>query len=322
MFCTKCGEKQEEDAKFCTNCGADLTQKEEVKEEKTTKKTTKKEEPKEEKVEEKKEEVKETKTVDTGVKIDGKPVVVEQPVSDGKATASLVLGICSIVVFCLSFPLSLIGLILGLVSKERSGKRTAGVVINAIVLGLTIIIAILFGIFAATGAAFVDEIFEDYRDEVEKEIKDKDIDIDIDIKDKDEDKGTKYIGDDTFGYVKVPEKWIKFVDVSGTKAIQYTDTGEGGYIVTLNTIEQDVTAETAAKAINEGIKGEGASSYYISATIGKYNGYVVKGSYTDGTKIDSYIFLTEDGVLRFVSIEGPNRYDDNFDIPKTFTLKK
>ena len=327
MFCTKCGEKQEEDAKFCTNCGADLTQKEEVKEE-TTKKTTKKEEPKEEKVEEKveekQEEVKETKTVDTGVKIDGKPVVVEKPISDGKATASLVLGICSIVVFCLSFPLSLVGLILGLASKERSGKRTAGVVINAIVLGLTVILAILFGIFAATGAAFVDEIFEDYKDEVEEQIKDKDIDIDIDIKDKDtkEDKDTKYVGDDTYGYVKVPENWIKFIDVSGTDAIQYTDIGENGYIVTLNTIKQDVTAETAAKAINEGIKNEGATSYYLKTKIAGYDGYVVKGTYSDGTKIDSYIFLTEDGEVRFVSIEGPDRYNANFDIPKTFTLKK
>ena len=321
MFCTKCGEKQEEDAKFCTNCGADLTQKDEVKEEKETKKTTKKEEPK---VEEKKEEVKETKTVDTGVKVDGKPVVVEQPVSDGKATASLVLGICSIVIFCLSFPLSIVGLILGLVSKERSGKRTAGVVINAIVLGLTIICTILFFVFSAAGVSLVEEVFEDYRDEVEEQIKDKDIDIDIDIKDKDKDKDedTKYVGDDTFGYVKVPEKWIKFIDVSGTKAIQYTDVGETGYIVTLNTIEQDVTAETAAKAINEGIKNEGNTSYYISTTIAGYRGYVVKGTYTSGTKIDSYIFQTEDGVLRFVSIEGPDRYNVNFDIPKTFTLKK
>ena len=329
MFCTKCGEKQEDGSKFCTSCGASL---EEVKEEKkTTKKETKKEEPKEEvKVEENKEEVKveetkpEIKTSNTGVTVNGKPVVVESSATDGKATASLVLGICSIVIFCLSFPLSIVGLILGLVSKERSGKRTAGVVINAIVLGLTIICTILFFVFSAAGVSLVEEVFEDYRDEVEEQIKDKDIDIDIDIKDKDKDKDedTKYVGDDTFGYVKVPEKWIKFIDVSGTKAIQYTDVGETGYIVTLNTIEQDVTAETAAKAINEGIKNEGNTSYYISTTIAGYRGYVVKGTYTSGTKIDSYIFQTEDGVLRFVSIEGPDRYNVNFDIPKTFTLKK
>ena len=321
MFCTKCGEKLEENAKFCTNCGATV---EEVKEEKKTK-TTKKEEPKvEEKKEEKKEEVKETKTVDTGVKIDGKPVVVEQPVSDGKATASLVLGICSIVVFCLSFPLSLVGLILGIVSKEKSGKRTAGIIINAIVLGLTIVVSIFFFIFAATTPAMLIEEIEREWDKVEDkdidiEIKNKDKDIDIDIKEKED---TKYIGDDTYGYVQVPKKWVKFVDVSGTEAIQYTDIGDKGYIVTLNVIKQDVSDYDAAKAIQDGIKNEGASAYYLSATIGDYKGYVVKGTYSDGTKIDSYIFKTEDGVLRFVSIEGPDRYHENFDIPKTFTLEK
>lgn len=267
MFCTKCGEKLEENAKFCTNCGATV---EEVKEEK-------------------KEEVKETKTVDTGVKIDGKPVVVEQPVSDGKATASLVLGICSIVVFCLSFPLSLVGLILGIVSKEKSGKRTAGIIINAIVLGLTIVVSVFFFIFAAATPSMLIEEIEREWDKVEDkdidiEIKNKDKDIDIDIKEKED---TKYIGDDTYGYVQVPKKWVKFVDVSGTDAIQYTDIGDKGYIVTLNVIKQDVSDYDAAKAIQDGIKNEGASAYYLSANIGGYKGYVVKGTYTDGTKIDS-----------------------------------
>lgn len=305
MFCTKCGEKQEEGSKFCTNCGATL---EEVKKE------TKKEEPKEEvKVEEKKEEtgVKiNGKVVDTGVKIDGKPVVVETSKEDGKATASLVLGICSIVIFCLSLPLSIIGLILGIVSKEKSGKRTAGIIINSIMLGLSVVVIILYiFLFAAVGSS------------LEKEIDNSDNWENI-IEDKTEADDTKYVGNSTYGYVKVPKKWVDFKDVDGTKALQYTDIGDKGYIVTLNTIDQDVTAETAAKAITEGIKGEGATAYSYKKSVGKYDGYVVRGSYTDGTYIDSYIFQTEDGVLRFVSIEGPDRFNDNFEIPQTFTLKK
>ena len=311
MFCTKCGEKQEEGSKFCTNCGATL---EEVKEEKKeTKKTTKKEEPKETKKEEVKEEKKpEVKVVNTGATIDGKPIVVEKPKEDGKSTASLVLGICGFVIFCLGLPLSIIGLILGISSKEKSGKRTAGIVINSIVLGLSVITVILTILFFGTVSAIISE-------EIDGSSNDNWNDI---IEDKKEDDDTKYVGDATFGYVKVPKSWIKFVDVETTKALQYTDIGEGGYIVTLNTIEQDVTAKYAAEAITEGIKGEGATAYYISTKIAGYDGYVVKGSYTDGTKIDSYIFLTNDGELRFVSIEGPDRYNENFDIPKTFTLTK
>ena len=128
MKCSKCGADNEKDSKFCITCG--------------------------EKLEEVKEEV---KGVDTGVKIDNKPVVIETPNSDGKATASLVLGICAFVIFCLSFPLSLIGLILGLVSKEKSGKRTAAVIINAIVLGLSVILFILGFV---TG--FITEFTEEY----------------------------------------------------------------------------------------------------------------------------------------------------------------
>ena len=309
MFCTKCGEKQEEGSKFCTNCGAPL---EEVKEEK---KTTKKEEPKEEekkeeKVEEKKVEVKETKSVDTGVKIDGKPVVIEKPKEDGKATASLVLGICGFVVFCLGLPLSIIGLILGIVSKEKSGKRTAGIIINSIVLGLSVVVIILYALFFAAAGSIIEEEYENNKDTWNDIIEDK----------KEDD--TKVVGDSTFGYVKIPKNWIEFKDVSGTKAIQYTDIGENGYIVTLNTIDQNVTVEDATKAITEGVKGEGASAYYITTTIGGYSGYVIHAIYTDGTKLDSYIFKTEDNVLRFVSIEGPDKFNDNFDIPKTFTLKK
>ena len=289
MFCTKCGEKQEEGSKFCTNCGATL---EEVK------------------VEEKKEEMKETKKTDTGVKIDGKPVVVEKPQEDGKATASLVLGICSIVIGCLALPLSIIGLILGIVSKEKSGKRTAGIVINSIMLGLSVIATIIFIIFMAATPAIIEDVYEETVNNSTNN----------DVVEKEDD--TKYVGDSTFGYVKVPKSWIKFVDVETTKAIQYTDVGDKGYIVTLNTIDQAVSDEDAAKAITEGIKGEGATAYYYKKYIGDYDGYVIKGSYTDGTYIDSYIFQTDDGVLRFVSIEGPDRYSKNFDIPQTFTLTK
>lgn len=280
MKCQKCGTENEKDNKFCITCGEKLEESIET----------------------------EINVTNTGVKIDGKPVVVSTE-SDGKATASLVLGICAFVIFCLSFPLSVIGLILGLVSKEKSGKRTAGIIINAIVLGLSIICIIIYALLFATAGSIIEK---EYDNNNWKDI----------IEDKKEDDDTKYVGDATFGYVKVPKSWIKFVDVETTKALQYTDIGEGGYIVTLNTIEQDVTAKYAAEAITEGIKGEGASAYYITAKIADYDGYVVKGTYTDGTKIDSYIFLTEDGELRFVSIEGPDRYNKNFDIPKTFTLKK
>lgn len=130
MFCIKCGKEIKDGTKFCTNCGAEVTaQKEKVKETKE----------KEDKLSYSQNQTIKTTTNPT-------PTTTQSTSTgeqDGKATASLVLGICSFVVFCLMFPLSIIGLILGLVSKEKSGKRTAGIILNSIALGLSVVISIL-----------------------------------------------------------------------------------------------------------------------------------------------------------------------------------
>lgn len=136
MFCIKCGKEVKEGTKFCTNCGAELTPA-----------------PKEEKKNEKKEEkltYSQNKAIETTS--NPTPVAVEhkETTSDGKATASLVLGIVSFVVPCVGFITSIIGLILGICSK-KSGKKIAGIILNSIALGLIVIgwiVIYSLGIFA------------------------------------------------------------------------------------------------------------------------------------------------------------------------------
>ena len=66
----------------------------------------------------------------------------------GKATASMVLGIISLVACCLpiaGYPVSIIGLVLGIKSKDsltNGGKAKAGIIMSAIGLGLTILSSI------------------------------------------------------------------------------------------------------------------------------------------------------------------------------------
>lgn len=65
------------------------------------------------------------------------------------AVASLVLGILSVIVCCFTFlciPLSVVGLVLGIVAKKRgsSGMATAGIVLNAVGLALSVILIILY----------------------------------------------------------------------------------------------------------------------------------------------------------------------------------
>ena len=127
MKCNYCGADNKEGNKFCSSCGAEL---------KEAKKTTKKEEEKKEK-----QEVKEVKT---------EPVKTETT-GDGKGTASLVLGIISFVVWCVTPITSIIGLILGICAK-KSGKKIAGIILNAIALVgaiIGLIIFFSFGYFAA-----------------------------------------------------------------------------------------------------------------------------------------------------------------------------
>lgn len=67
----------------------------------------------------------------------------------GKATASMVLGIISLVACCLpiaGYPVSIIGLILGIKSKDsitNGGRAKAGIIMSSIGLGLTVISSII-----------------------------------------------------------------------------------------------------------------------------------------------------------------------------------
>ena len=308
MKCNYCGAENKEGAKFCASCGAELKEK---------KKTTKKEE---EKVVEVKEEV---------VK---EPVKTATPstVKDGKATASLVLGICSLIIWCLTFPLSLIGLILGIASRERSGKRTAGIVINAIGLFFSTICIIMMFLFGAAVNAAIEEVnksgdlekfFEVLEEEIEKAENENNNTI-ITPSSPIITDSSKFIGTDYFGYVKVPTTWVEFTDVDNPSVYQYTDIGEKGYIVTLNTYEEDITPYQAATNLKNSIEAEGNEAKLTTAIVGnKYVAWKVDAKYTDGTYIDIYLFKANDK-LRFVSIEGPDDANDNFDIPKTYSVSK
>lgn len=130
MFCVKCGKEVKDGTKFCTNCGAEIeAKKEEVKDDKLT--------------------YSQNKTIETNTNTT--VAASTEKTGDGKGTASVVLGIISLVVWCVTPITSIIGLILGICSK-KSGKKTAGIILNAIALGLSIIGIILcfsFGWFAA-----------------------------------------------------------------------------------------------------------------------------------------------------------------------------
>ena len=119
MYCVKCGKEVAEGTKFCTNCGAEIEAKaKEVKDDKLTY----------------------SQNQSIATTSNPTPATPAAPASegDGKGTASLVLGIVSLVIPCVGFITSIVGLILGICAK-KSGKKTAGIILNSIALGLIVI---------------------------------------------------------------------------------------------------------------------------------------------------------------------------------------
>ena len=69
--------------------------------------------------------------------------------------------------------------------------------------------------------------------------------------------GTQRVGSDDYGYISIPDNWIKFTDVDGGDSVQYTD-GSGYNIVTMNAYTkekanigegEEFNAETIAQRI-------------------------------------------------------------------------
>jgi len=88
------------------------------------------------------------------------PGAAQPPVSDGLAIASLVLGICSLVLFCvwhIALPAAIAGLICAKLSPTHTPLRRAGMICSIIALslaGVALLLAIVgFGIMGLIAAA-------------------------------------------------------------------------------------------------------------------------------------------------------------------------
>lgn len=101
-----------------------------------------------------------------------------QKPGNGMAIAGMVLGIVSLVIFCLwyiSLPCAIVGLILSVVAKKKAketgaggGMATAGLVLCIIALGLAIVITIL----AIVGIAIIGSQSETWAEQMQKAAED------------------------------------------------------------------------------------------------------------------------------------------------------
>lgn len=129
-------------------------------------------------------------------------------------------------------------------------------------------------------------------------------------------KDTQWIGSDDYGYVKVPQSWIKFKDVNGGDDIQYSD-GTDINIVTLNTFkaEQFSISESELEKVdpiqisNSIYQSKSESPDFSKvwgskSRIGGYDAYQVNCIAKTGKYLVIWIFKSDDGKFRYVSLEG------------------
>ena len=145
--------------------------------------------------------------------------------------------------------------------------------------------------------------------------------------------GIKVIGDAKYGYLDVPDSWVVFQDVDETTSLQYSYAGV--YIVSLDYFEgTQYTAKDYAEnyARNMQSSSEVTGLTGATVTIGKdkvYTAYQVYMYYpADSTFLVTYWFSTEDGVVRYIALEGPEKLDEEhsmeayLSIPESFHLTK
>ena len=127
---------------------------------------------------------------------------------------------------------------------------------------------------------------------------------------------TQIVGSDDYGYVKIPKSWVHFKEVEGGDDIQYCD-GTDVNIVTLNTFKPEQfgiseseyaaleTVQISTSIYESKQKSQDFSKVWGSkSTIGGYEAYVVNCIAKNGKYLIIWVFKSDDGKFRYVSLEG------------------
>ena len=131
----------------------------------------------------------------------------------------------------------------------------------------------------------------------------------------------KKIGNNEFGYLKVKDNWYKYYDVDAPQVLEYTL--DGNWIICMYAQDSSkLDAKTYAQTVGAKMKEEGATGVTgATVKVGPYTAYQVYGYYTSHNKwVVAWCFEPGDGKSHYISVEGPDRYNSNYNIVDTFTL--
>ncbi len=134
----------------------------------------------------------------------------------------------------------------------------------------------------------------------------------------------RYIGSPELGYLRVETYWrqISMADSALKNRALYEN---GNYYITIvDEGESPKNVEVAAVEWRNTIVGEGAESVELSVVeMGEINAQLLKGYYrSQNIWTMSWMFKTDDGHFRYITVEGPNKTNKFFAIPNTYSLTK
>ena len=118
---------------------------------------------------------------------------------------------------------------------------------------------------------------------------------------------TKRIGNADYGYIDIPSKWIKFTDIDGTEAVQYTD-GSGYNIVTLNSFTKEKAKVPADIEFNaEFLAKKLAVMWQDNQDVGKMTGARTKVSGLDAYQLQ-IVMKSGQYLITWIFQKGVNPY--------------
>ena len=136
----------------------------------------------------------------------------------------------------------------------------------------------------------------------------------------------KVVGNDTYGYITIPNEWIK-IDTTGQNTLQYSYSN--AYKVTLEVLIRGTSAQEYATRYKQKIEdaGEVKDIMLTTITIGKDNEYqayqISMFNPNNNTKVITYWFDAKDGRAHYIALEGPSdKVKEYIYIPESFSLKK
>lgn len=256
----------------------------------------------------------------------------------GFKVASLVLGIIAVIFSFLInlfiLPFAIISLALGIIYSVKKKGICAGIILSivSIIISIAMIFVIGFSTyhFARNSISLddsinrIDKINEDLTNSLENDKNNyynNNLNNEINSK---YSTGYKYVGSDSYGYIKVPNDFAKFVDVDGNSTIQYSNTS---WIVTIySPSDTSITPYLYSMNVANLMKEEGAEQInrsYESVTSKRYLANYVEGFYKNENKwLKSWVFKDDSGKVHYISIEGPDKENDYYDLVNTFVSEK